>query len=236
MDYNESITIAFATSGSVYAEFASSIMKILLARKENIHDVIAINGVYITENRSIIVEKFLESSSDWLFFFDTDIVIKIEDFDILVDAADKKDYPILGGKYFVYTLYEHTREDELNPSLLHLAAQKKGPTSGVGSMGKWMDDYPSDTIVDDLHSMGMGYVLIHRSVFEKIKKNNPQDRYPWFKHEWRDNWGVFITEDIWFYEQCRILDINIAIHTGTSSQHIKKLPIREENLKGKNVY
>jgi len=230
MEYNETVALTFASSGSVYTDFATSIIDISLRRKNIVANIITENGPYITINRNMIVAKFLQTDIDWMFSFDTDIIISIKDFDIMIDAANKDTHPVLGGKYFLSIFDGYSNKIRVSGQLPNSDNNK------LTDQGKWIEDYPEDSIIDGLWNMGMGYVLIHRSVLEKIVKDNPDDPYPWFKQEYRSDPYGWITEDVWFYEQVRNSGFNIAMHTGASSRHINKLEITEENFKNdKNI-
>lgn len=176
-------------------------------------------GSYISENRNEIVHGFLASGGEWLMMFDTDVVINVDDFDVLIDAADVSKYPILGGKYFLAV------PNGPNDTEYHISARKISALDPV--FGEWLDNYPDNGIIDNLHSLGMGYVLIHRSVFERIAQNNPGHPYPWFADGYFPAFGTNISEDVYFYDQCRKAGINIALHTGADSVHLSKLPMTE---------
>jgi hypothetical protein len=220
MEDNEKIAVGFAASGSVYADFAKSVMQLLIHCPGKIKDVISSNGPYIVENRNRVVEEFLKTEMDWLLFFDTDIVTTIKDFNTLVKAADKEKYPVIGGKYFLPL-----------GGMIRVSGQHLVPDSKLRDPGSWIENWQPNEILDNLHSMGMGYVLIHRTVFEKIAEINTKTPHPWFLVEYRPKpWRGWISEDIWFYEEVRKAGFNIALHTGVTSTHLGKLPVIEEDF------
>lgn len=211
------VSLGWASSSVVTAEFQFSINSIILNRRDNIEHIICSPSSYLSMNRNLIIESFLNTESEWLFFFDTDISIEVEDFDKILDAADPKKYPVMGGKYFLVLVDNWEKE-----AIVRVSAQKEKNT--------WLREYPQDTIVSNLWSMGFGYVLIHRSVFEKIQDKNPGVRYPWCKDGYDDVTGNIYGEDDYFWEQVRNCGINISLHTGASSKHVRKLPVTEKDF------
>jgi len=213
MKDNETIAIGWITSGTIYNEFAMSVMDIIWNRKNVVTDYINCTGSYIGVNRQRLTKNFLEdTTADWLLMLDTDVIIRIKDFDTLVEAADAEKYPVLSGMYFFHF------PDE-TPSFKVNAQTERG----------WLGSYPENSIVENLESVGEGYVLIHRSVFEKIKADNPDVWAPWFSDGLLAN-GIEVSEDNYFCEQCKKSGIPIALHTGATSRHIGKMAITQEHF------
>lgn len=218
MKDTDKVVIGWIDPGTVLSGFVAHVTQLLLRRSDRISDVIVTSGPYLSLNRNQMVSTFLESGAEWLLSFDSDICITPEDFDKLVEAAHEVTRPIVGGKYFI---------PMSNGSSVVLAAQTLLPDAKLEDPGTWLLDYEQDTIIDNLHSMGSGYVLIHRDVFRAIKSLNPDNPLPWFKDGWNSTWNTWVSEDINFYQNARALGINIAIHTGADSRHLKNFAVTE---------
>ena len=193
-----------------------TVVDIIGKRSDRIGGMISVSGPYLTTNRNDVVDAFLNSPYEWLFSIDTDIETTLEDFDKLVEAADAELRPIVGGKYFIAT-------DEDGSSVIRLCAIVEGKTEG----GDWLEEYQENSLIK-IQSTGMGFVLIHRKVFEAIAKNNPKIKYPWFYAGYLDEPGYFIGEDIFFYAQVKKVGFPIYIHTGATSSHLNKIAITEQ--------
>jgi GT2 family glycosyltransferase len=218
MNKNEKVFICYATSGMVYNGFMQTIVNIVGKRPEKVGGMFSVSGPYLTTNRNNIVREFLDSPYDWLFSFDTDIETSLEDFDKIIDAADAKDRPIVAGKYFIFI------EDGVK-----ICAKKINDNLDMEDGGDWLEEYPDDEVIP-IWATGMGFVLIHRSVFEKIAKNNLDKKFPWFYDGYLDKRGNEIGEDIFFYEQARKVGIPVHLHTGASAAHLGKIAITEKTF------
>ena len=218
MNKNEKIFIGYATSGTVYNGFMKTVVDIIGKRPDRIGGMVSVAGPYLATNRNEVVEAFLNSPFEWLFSIDTDIETTLENFDKLVEAADAELRPIVGGKYFIAT-------DNDGSSAIRLCAIVEGETEG----GDWLEEYPEDSLIK-IQSTGMGFVLIHRKVFEAIAKNNPKTKYPWFYAGYLDEPGYLIGEDIFFYQQVKKTGLPIYMHTGATSSHLNKIAITEQTF------
>lgn len=217
MKKNEKIVIAWPDAGSAMSGFVAYIMQILLHRREKISDVIIASGHYLSNNKNSCVSQFLNTDADWLLLMDCDVLVTLESFDTLIDSADKDLRPVISGSYFL----------PMNDKLF-LSAQYKNPE--YPDAGYWISDWDKE-IIDDLHSVGAGFLLVHRSVYEKIQENNPEKMPQWFQDEY---WGYpyyqWISEDIYFCKKVRDLGLNISINTKATSTHLKNVRVTEDNF------
>jgi hypothetical protein len=208
----EKVAIGWITSGSIYNDFAISIIEILHHRSDIIMQTpLSSKGSYISMNRHHLVEQFLGTDCDWLLMLDTDVIITTTDFDVLIEGADDETTPILSGKYFFYFPEEAVK-------------YKVGAMTPEG----WLESYPENSIVRGLSSVGCGYVLIHRKVFEKIRDDNPGMISPWFWNGLDAKSGVELSEDNNFFNQATKSGFPIALHTGASSRHLGKIAVTED--------
>jgi GT2 family glycosyltransferase len=217
VEKNEKVTVGWIDPGTVYTGFVAYISQLFLHRSDRISDVSVASGPYLSANRNNMVTQFLATDSDWLLALDSDLCITLESFDSLIKKADKDKYPIIGGKYFI---------PFNNGSDLVLAAQAWHPSMNGG--GEFIHEYKEDEILEDLHSIGAGYMLIHRSVFEKIAKAYPENPVPWFQDEWRSQvYNSWISDDIFFFERVHKVGFKVALDTKATSTHLKYFKVDE---------
>jgi len=223
MDSNEQILIGTPASKQLYSDFAESLVKLSMARPDRIKDVIIESGHFLVISRNLIVENFLKTEIDWLLFLDSDVTITLENFDRLIESADRSKYPILGGKCF----FPFGRTEEIKVNAMKLTSNSK-----LGDSGIFLEDWKDGEIIDNLHSLGMNFVIVHRSIFEKIRESNPDHPYPWFNVVFRvGTYGSgWIGEDVWFFEKARELGFSVALHTGVTSTHLNRSSTTEEDF------
>ena len=214
---NKSVTIGWLDPGTVYTGFVAYICQILLHRTDKIDGVVVASGHYLSNNKNRIVELFLESKSEWLLLLDSDILVDLDNFDKLLESADKEKYPVMSGMYFI-PMNEN--------STLVLAAMKPLPEDS--DQGVWVTDWEDGQIIENLHSVGGGFTLIHRSVYEAIKEKNgfPQ----WYQDEYNHKSKMWISEDIYFFKMVRDLGINICLNTAVEGKHLKTFKLDKSNF------
>jgi glycosyltransferase involved in cell wall biosynthesis len=211
---NEKVAIGWIDPGTVHTKFAGSVARLILNSHGRISEVLASSGSYLSLNRNTMVERFLaQEEADWLLMFDSDVIISPEDFERLINSADKDTHPIMSGKYFL----------TFSNGELILAAQYRNNDDVLS----WLVDYEENTVYDNLTSVGCGYVLIHRSVFEAVSHARPGHKYPWFQDEW--NGETWMSEDVYFFDQCTALGIPVSLNTGASSNHLKQFGISDSS-------
>jgi hypothetical protein len=217
MNKNEKIVIGWPDTGSVYTGFVAFMMQLLLHRRDKIEDVVIASGHYLSNNKNICVENFLKTGADWLLLMDCDVLVTLESFDTLIQSADKNNRPIVSGSYFL----------PMNDRL-YLSGQYKNPE--YPDAGFWISDWDKE-IIDDLHSVGAGFLLVHKSVYKAIQENNVDKMPQWFQDEyWGYPYYCWISEDIYFCKKARDLGFNIAINTKATSTHLKNVRITEDNF------
>lgn len=188
----------------------------------------------LVEARNSIVREFLEQgSADWLFMIDTDMGFPPDTVDKLFAAADPAERPIVGGLCF---------------------SQREKATDGAGgwrtlaapTMFDWAHDgdkqgfavrwdYPRDTVTA-VDGTGAACLLVHRSVFEKIRSTptpTPSGEMAaagpvWFNRVPNITTGQLISEDLSFCVRARALNIPIFVHTGVRTTHHKSVWVGEE--------
>jgi hypothetical protein len=158
-------------------------------------------SAYIPDARNAVVQQFLKGKEEWLWFLDYDVIFNPDAIDKLLEAANPKERPIVGGMYFV------NLDDGVAPVFFVNDGEKIVPLMNF-TTGKL---YP-------LLSTGMGCTLIHRSVLEKMEKLNDTD-WKWFGHDELN--GKILGEDLTFFMRASKLGVQPYGHTGVHLNHIK---------------
>jgi hypothetical protein len=175
----------------------------------------------IVQARNDTTQGFLtQTDSDWLFWVDTDMGFAPDSIDRLLDAADPTQRPVVGGLCFM--------QRELGPD--GMGGMQIQPMPTVFTWKRTEDaagfdvmrDYPRDQLVE-VAGTGSAFLLIHRSVFERIAAEYGPTWYSPVKGE---N-GGWISEDLSFCMRCAALDIPMHVHTGVKTSHLKQLWVDE---------
>jgi hypothetical protein len=176
----------------------------------------------LVEARNKAVRQFLdERLADWLFWIDTDMGFPSDVIDRLLEVADPKSAPIVGGLCFTQRETGpdglggwHTRATPTIFDWLHIDEQQ-------GFAVRW--DYPMDSVVR-CAGTGSACVLIHRSVFERMEKRfGPK----WYDRIPNQSMGQLTSEDLSFCMRAGALNIPVHVHTGVKISHHKPVWLSE---------
>ena len=168
-------------------------------------------GPLLALGRNLLVEQFLTYDLEWLCTIDTDIVFSTYAVSRLLEDADPIHRPIVSALYYVF-------EDG-----------KKIPAAYVNmSENEELDIHPIEDIKDDqivrVFSVGAGCLLVHRSVFETIKRDAAGERC-WFRE------GVIagrdFGEDVSFCIRAAISSFPVYVNTGVQVGHMKTAMLGE---------
>lgn len=219
MQKTEKITIAWAHDIVVDTEFALSMMEIMKQRGDRIASYHCVEGTgLLTKSRNIIVKHFLDTpgTGDWLLMIDSDQRVPVPSFDLLVQTADKKKRPVVTGLVFAAVWNGLS----LRPVPSIFVKQEDG---GILPY----DNYPKNSIVE-VQACGAAYLLIHRSVLEKIRENaNPDVKdWCWFQ-DGPINGNRWLSEDLTFCTRIGEAGFKIHAHTGALAGHHKMMWLEE---------
>lgn len=226
MNKNNKVCIGWIDGGTVYSGFIAHLSAVILNRADIISDVVVASGPYLSLNRNRMVESFLKTDAEWLFSIDTDVCIKVEDFDRLIEYADPVNRPIVAGKYYI----------PFDDGKTVIVSGQKHSTPGSVEPSQWLSiEDLNNPIIDGLHSVGIGYCLIHRNVFEAIQLINNRS-WPWFQDEFKSlpYWEGWSSDDIYFWNQVRDLGINIALCSEATSEHLKSFKLGDSTYLSMN--
>lgn len=172
--------------------------------------------------RTKSVTDFLAGDEDWLLVIDSDMGFEPDALDQLLAAAHPTERPIVGGLCFA--------QKEIAPDPSYgfrceprvtifdwVALEEGGPKRFVGR-----GHYPVNTLVR-CAGTGMAFVLVHRSVFEKIAE---QHGPTWFDRIPGSD-GELLGEDISFCLRAGSAGFPLFVHTGVKTTHMKTVWLSE---------
>ncbi len=174
------VVIAYIHPGQVSSYFTESLLVTLLSdfggpRRRIVNILQEWSSANVSAARNTVTARFLDARTadgatvgDWLLWIDSDMQWEPEVFDLLLDAADPVDRPIVGGLCFgmmrgklVPTIYQFGQED--------------------GDLVTYrVEEYERDAIVR-CAATGAAFLLIHRSALEKMRAANFNEAFPWFQ-------------------------------------------------------
>lgn len=210
---NETLMVAWCDNGMVDGQFAQGILSILASSGVKIDTINRVYGNQIGRQRQIVFDQWSDTNkSDWLLWIDSDIVLTPDAFQKVWETADKLSKPVVTGIYFISKDAESTLSKPY-PAIFYNTS----------------DDFKIDHIhplpenkILKIDSAGFGFVLMHRSIIEPMKKNNPH--YSMFAE--KENLGEeYVSEDISFFRNLKKSNIPLYAHTGALVQHIKRFSL-----------
>lgn len=208
---NESVVLGYVAGQYVEATANASLINLLVteARGTNRHITHPLGGVVgivgncrIAAARNQVVEAFLKGKAEYLWMVDTDILVKPDTLDQLLEC--QKD--IVGALYFS------------RPSITGDAEPVMWLRNGMGFLYRWDKDIPADKVLP-VAATGAGCLLIHRDVLHDMK-DAASGRPLGFFQDVIEN-GQDQGEDITFCVRTRGLGYDTYVHSGVQVGHIK---------------
>jgi hypothetical protein len=213
MKSKDRVCIAYPHAGNISAELNLDLINIARYRADKFDSIVAVGNVsLLVRTRNVIVKQFLETTdAAWLLMIDSDQQLPLEAFDKLCEAVHDKDRPIVAGLVFAAFW---TDQQELVPvPVVYRWDDEEGITP--------MHDYPTDELIQ-IDAAGTGCLMIHRSVFEKMRENATENQgADWcFFMDGPIN-GRWYGEDLLFSRKLTALGFPIYAHTGAILPHKK---------------
>lgn len=219
----EKIVLSFVDHGMVRGEFAHDIALLGMSMPGKFGAISNVRDNLIARGRNTVVKNFLAGDFDWLLMLDADQRFTVGAVQTLFEAADAGDRPIISGLYFGL----NHLDDALYPLPVPQMYFKRPDT-------KWsyhhVMQYTENSVIQ-IDGCGAGFLLVHRSVFERVQEMSPPNfaEVCWFQDfPIEDN--DWIGEDLAFCLRVRSCGIPIHAHTGAVSAHIKPYAISEEHF------
>lgn len=206
------IALAWLSPSFVSTDFHNSVLNAITMRPGLLTGKIDVRcGGGITRGRNVAVAKFLETTDEWLLFVDSDMSFTPEDLDKVVEAADAKKRPVVGGLCFGQdgTIGPFAG---IFPTVFHL--HEDG-----GYVPMW--NYPDDDVIE-VDATGAAFLLIHRSVLLDIRDQHADDgNFAWFAEYVEPQKKMWVSEDVVFCERVRAAGHRVHIATGAKILHHK---------------
>jgi hypothetical protein len=218
-DKDEKMAIAYCSNGTVDEIFLDSILSScmqLISENFPIVGRLKAIGNQISRQREYLLSTWeKEKSVDWLLWVDTDIEFKPKDIKALWDLADKDTKPIVSGVYFIS--YDMQNSLPSPVPALYINGREDGGAEVVHPL-------PSDLEEMQVDSAGFGFLLMHRSVIEKLREKC-KEVSPF--SEINGSNGHFLSEDMSFFKNIKELEIPVYVSLKTRVSHIKRFPLDE---------
>lgn len=233
----DKVVLAYVVSNDVAYSWHRSMMG-LVAYDASQHGRLQKPGGYLAikygtggliEARNQAVHEFLEDyTAEWLFWLDTDMGFQPDALELLLEAADPVERPIVGGLCFAQ------REDDPDG----MGGWRTQPTPTIydwitlddqsGYAVRW--DYPIDTVTQ-VHATGSACLLIHRSVLEKMRDGFASGliRPAWYDRLPNPSTGQLFSEDLSFCARAGALAFPVFVDTRVKTSHYKHQWVAEED-------
>jgi GT2 family glycosyltransferase len=203
--------IGYCHPGTVRAEFCASLLAVAMEGETPLEEVITLEwGPNISTARNKIAADFLTRTAPWLLMCDTDMVFPGDALDRLIAAADPVERPVVGG-----LCYSPVAGGGPYPTMYELV--EKGP----GRIGFIRPETIPENRLVRLSATGTGFLLIHRSVLEKVRDVSGDEAAPWFREMPAGEPMALMGEDLTFCLRCGAAGIPIYVHTGIKVGHMK---------------
>jgi hypothetical protein len=180
-------------------------------------------------SRNQVVEAFLASSADWLWWIDSDMSFPPTILNALLEHADPSLRPVIGALYFGW-----------GPTGAPPDTAPSDTWSPIGSAAGWFPmlydldhfaghpafhhrpDYPVDQLVR-VGGTGSGCVVIHRTALYRVMAELGPSWYSQLPRSFplNDDGPTTFGEDLSFCLRLAAVEIPIYVHTGIEAAHHK---------------
>jgi hypothetical protein len=178
------------------------------------------------------VADFLRTEgAEWLWWVDTDMGFAADTIDRLLEAADPVERPVVGALCFAQREAEDDGVGGYRPIAWPTVMDWTFVENQGGFQVRW--DYPRNTLTR-VHGTGSACILIHRSVFERVRaayveeSGNP-NWGSWYTRVTNPTTGELVGEDLSFCARLMRLEIPVHVHTGVQTTHRKNIWLQEED-------
>lgn len=215
MHPKDRITVVWLDNGEVASDFATSICDIFRVFADKITGrVVVRSGGAITRGRNASINEFLVQSSDkWALLVDSDMSFTPEALKVVMDVADRKTRPVVGGLCFAHSGQNIGEFPMLMPTIYHRSANREQSFTP-------MFEYPDNQLVE-CDATGAAFLLIHREVLEAIQNLTGLGQWSWFHEGPTDDLLSWLGEDVSFCNLIKAAGFSIHVHTGARIGHVK---------------
>lgn len=210
------LAIAWCDNGMVDGKFMQGVTDVMLHSGVEVVTTLRSQGNQIARQRDKVINHWYDTGkAEWILWVDSDVVISVDTFKLLWDNKDVTERPILTGVYFTTDQPEESLMTPM-PTLFNFVESN-------GNIGiSRVHPLPKNKLMQ-VGAAGMGYVLMHRSIVDRIRAVLPNA--PLFSD--LGHGKDFMGEDIYFFALCDKADIPVYAHTGATVPHMKRFSFDE---------
>jgi len=184
------LTLGVLTRGTVSTEWAFAFRELRLPK-----DSVSVKkpGMPFDHARNQMVRVMLDNGSKWLLFLDDDVIPPADGYEKLMEVQNE----IVSGVYW-------KRQGKIVPAAYFEAHPLPTPVPHI-----------TGNLPIEVDMVGGGFLLIHRSVFERVKE-------PWFE------WKIYredlppaerVGEDFDFCRKAKAAGLRVVLHQGVRCKH-----------------
>lgn len=215
---NETVVIAFIHPGECSAYFTTSLVGSLLYDRATARRIVGLKNEWssanVSDSRNSLTRQFLDDTdAEWLWWIDADMAWDPQALDQLLEVADAESRPVVGGLCF------GASGDQLFPTIYQWA--EIGEQLTTVRVRKYERGVPVQVA-----ATGAAFLLIHRSVLERIRDRGFSKAFPWFQET--ELGGKPVGEDLTFCIRAGLVEAPVFVHTGVKVGHHKSSLLTEE--------
>ncbi len=215
---NKDVSIAVPVAQLVEPVVLQSMMGLVNFAALNgikIVDIGVTKGQLIDDARNGLAETFLATSTEWLFWMDSDMTFPKETLVELFKVAEEKKAKMVTGVYYQRKMNNFpvlwSRGSETESGQISGMENTRAKTNKY--VGAFMFPHPDKKEPFKAHAAGFGCVLVHRSVFEVMNR-------PWFVTKP----GVH-SEDFYFFVEAQEMGFELWVAPTLDLGHLGDAPI-----------
>lgn len=233
------VALAWVHRNEVQYSFFHSMMQ--LVGYDHEHEARIWRGGFVAErgatgdmaqDRSRGVQDFLrDERAEWLCWIDTDMGFEPDAIDRLVASADPVERPVMGALCFAQREQEPDGVGGFRPVAWPVIMDWDVYEGRGGWNVRW--DYPRNAVTQ-CHGIGSAFVLIHRSVFERVRDryielSGDPDWADWYRRLINPTTKELIGEDLSFCYRLMTAEIPVHVNTGVQTTHFKPIWLQEQD-------
>lgn len=185
-----------------------------------------LSNIHVHTGRNDVVRAFLDRTpGEWLLFLDDDMGFAPDIVAKLLEVADPKTHPVVGGLCFAQKRYEVGPElghrYKIVPTIYRFIMTPT--TAGFGAV----EDYQRDAVVK-VDGTGAACILIHRSVLAAMRDEIGDHWFDPVTIDVADGVDtVSFSEDLSFCWRCHGAGVPIHVNTAAKTSHLKEVYLDE---------
>lgn len=186
----------------------------------------------ISEMRNGAAQFLLDrSEAEWLLFIDSDMGFDPDALELLLDAADPVERPVIGALCFGLRKEKSDGQGGyVGVAFPTIYDWKQHPDQPRPGFVQRYDFTPNT--VTQVGATGAAFLLIHHSVLEEIRQTSGDT---WFDRAKMHSEDESMGEDISFCVRVGQMGKPIFVHTGVGTNHLKTIHVNEDYYRGQRA-